>query len=120
MLDFLFQYASIALRTKKANQQFAKLQTANTVLYFSAGCIGAFLSGIAGVVIGRYVAYILSLALASVYLKASKLSLRRAQPLDFLLKKNLWGYSVPTQISAGINQMTFLLDVFLVGVLAVL
>ena len=116
MLDFLFQYASIALRTKKANQQFAKLQTANTVLYFSAGCIGAFLSGIAGVVIGRYVAYILSLALASVYLKASKLSLRRAQPLDFLLKKNLWGYSVPTQISAGINQMTFLLDVFLVGV----
>ena len=112
----LFVGLFVPLPIAEAGRCLALLQTANTVLYFSAGCIGAFLSGIAGVVIGRYVAYILSLALASVYLKASKLSLRRAQPLDFLLKKNLWGYSVPTQISAGINQMTFLLDVFLVGV----
>lgn len=116
MLDFLFQYASMVLRTKKANQEFAKLQTANTVLYFSAGCIGAFLSGVAGVIIGRYVAYVLSLALASVYLKASELSLRRTRPLSSLLKRDLWGYSIPTQASAGINQMTFLLDVFLIGV----
>ena len=115
VLDYGFQFSSVALRSKRENKRFACLQTINTVSYFVFGCLGALLSGIAGTIIGRYVAYCVSLVVAVAFLKSSGFDLARKSKMSSLLKHDLWCYSVPTQLSSALNQMTFLLDVFLVG-----
>lgn len=115
VLDYLFQYASIALRSKRENKAFALLQTVNTVAYFFGACAGAYFWGIAGTILGRYIAYTITVALAIPQLRKAEIRFWRTAPLSIVLKKDLWRYSIPTQISSSINQLTFLLDVFLVG-----
>lgn len=115
VLDYLFQFASVALRSKRDNKRFASLQTINTVLYFAFGCLGAFLFGIAGTIIGRYAAYVASLGVAVAYIRLAGFGFSAKPELGAVLKRDLWSYSIPTQLSSAVNQMTFLLDVFLVG-----
>lgn len=116
VLDYGFQFASVALRSRRENKKFASLQTINTVSYFAFGCIGAFMFGIGGTIAGRYIAYGVSLVIAVIFLKSAGFNLSNRPKLSVALKRDLWGYSIPTQLSSAINQMTFLLDVFLVGV----
>lgn len=115
VMDYGFQFASVALRSKRENKKFAYLQTINTVCYFAFGCLGAFALGIVGTIAGRYIAYGISLIASVGFLKLANSSLSSRFKLSASLKRDLWGYSIPTQLSSAINQMTFLLDVFLVG-----
>lgn len=115
VLDYGFQFASVALRTVRDNKRFACLQTINTISYFAFGCFGAFACGIAGTIAGRYIAYVASLIVAVVFLKSAGFNLSIRSKPGIGLRRDLWGYSIPTQLSSAINQMTFLLDVFLVG-----
>lgn len=116
LLDYCFQYASTALRIRLENQKFAILQTTNTALYFVGGCCGAWLGGVAGTIAGRYFAYAASLLVAALFLNAVGFSIRRSSHLGKTTKREMWRYSLSTQTSSAINQLTYLLDVFLVGV----
>lgn len=116
LLDYLFQYVSMALRIAKKNRAYARLQTMNTILYMFLGCGGAFFGGITGTIAGRLVAYGVCICLGGYFLGGSFVaSLLGKANLSVFLKRDLWQYSVPTQISAGINQLTYLLDILLVG-----
>ena len=61
LLDYIFNYMCTILRCQKENKKYALILNINTVIYFFASCVGAFMFGIAGVIIGRYIAYLISI-----------------------------------------------------------
>ena len=115
ILDYLFQYLSCVLRMSFENQRYAALQTANTVSYFIAACAGAYVGGIYGTVAGRYIAYGASIVLGLFFLKKTGIAIPFKLATSPFPKRDLWKYSVSTQVSASLNTLTFLLDVLLVG-----
>ena len=115
ILDYLFQYLSCVLRMSFENQRYAALQTANTVSYFIAACAGAYVGGIYGTVAGRYIAYGASIVLGMFFLKKTGIAIPFKLATSPFPKRDLWKYSVSTQVSASLNTLTFLLDVLLVG-----
>ncbi|WP_165247692.1 lipopolysaccharide biosynthesis protein [Adlercreutzia sp. ZJ141] len=115
LLDYVFQYCSTVLRIKLENQRFSTLQLFNAGVYCVFACVGAHTAGIVGTIGGRYVAYAASLVLAFVLLKGSGVAVTRGDKLPLALRVSLWKYSVSTQVSAVLNNLTYLLDVFLVG-----
>lgn len=117
ILDFLFQYVSILLRSKKENKKFANLQLVKSVLYFLFACGGALVGGVTGTVVGRYFAYGICIIVGARCLVSVGLFPQIASPLPCLIRKELWGFSLPTLVSSSLNQLTFMLDVFLVGAL---
>ena len=60
LLDYVFNYLCTILRCRKENKKYALMLNINTVTYFVSSCAGAFLFGISGVIIGRYIAYTVS------------------------------------------------------------
>lgn len=117
VVDYLFQYAVVYFRARKENKVFANIQTVNTVLYLFAACSGAYIGGVAGTIIGRYAAYVATVFYAIILLWRDGFLPLRREKLSQALKREVWAYSLPTQVSSCLNQLTLLLDVFLVGLL---
>lgn len=115
VFEFFFQYASIALRSKKDNKRYAYLQLIKTLSYFTFACSGALLGGICGTMVGRYFAYVVSLVCAFFLLRQVGLVPVVMGGLSKLMRKDLWGYSLPTCMSSAMNLLTYMLDLFLVG-----
>lgn len=119
LFDYVFQYISTTLRIMLDNRRFAYLQSTNTIAYFILGCGGAYVGGIAGTILGRYLAYVVSVAMGIVFLRSTGFSVLNRGSLSKGTKTGLWKFSLPTQASSAINQLTYLLDVLLVGVFIV-
>lgn len=115
ILDYLFQFIVISLRTKKQNKVFARFQFLNTALYCSGGCIGALLGGVAGTILGRYVAYAIGLSCGLCILRKLDLGLCRPMRLSRRQVADMWAYSVSTGITSIMLQLTYLVDVLVVA-----
>lgn len=117
LLDYLFQYCATVLRIRFDNKRYSRLQLMNATTYSVFACAGAFLAGVTGTIMGRYVAYLVSLVLAFKYLAEASFAPSLRGQIESSTKRQLWVYSVSTQVSAALNTLTYLLDVFLVGLL---
>lgn len=117
ILDFLFQYAILVLRSKKHAKEFAYLQVIKSLAYFLFGCAGAYLAGILGTIIGRYLAFFCGLSFSIFFLKHNGFFPAKVSMPSNELRRELWAYSVPLLFASCINQLTFMLDVFLLGCL---
>lgn len=115
LFDYGFQYIATALRSKKLNQSYATLQVVNAAIYSIGSCVGAWLGGIIGTIIGRYCAYALTICIGIAMLHANGFRLRGPDSLTRSRIKELWAFSVPNQMSACLNQLNIMLNVFLVG-----
>lgn len=112
LFDYIFQYFAVVLRSKRDNKRYAYLQNINTSLYCILGSLGACVGGILGTIIGRYVAYVISIVYAA---STFNYSTKGSKELKRSQKRAIWRYSLPSGASNVMNQMTYLLDVFLVG-----
>lgn len=115
ILSYVFEFLTTALRVEFENERYAVVLSVNTVTYLGSACIGAYLGGIAGTILARYISYVLSNAMAYSMLFRRNLLPSRGGKLGKSLRSELWRYSIGTQLSWALNQLTYLLDVFLVG-----
>lgn len=115
LLDYLFQYKCIVLRTEKKNKQYSYAQCVNTASYCLLGCLGAYLGGIAGTILGRYGAYFISLLFLSMLQCSRTLSDGGIVGLCRRDKTEFWRYSIGTGLAGIMLQMTYQIDVLVVG-----
>lgn len=119
VLDYLFLFLSMFLRSRKQIKEYSALQLLNTVLYMGLGSFGTWLFGIEGTIAGRYVAYVVSILCGLLLLKKLKcLNFVFAAPLTHKERRSLWHYSIPSQIASALGQLTFVLDIFFLGLFA--
>lgn len=114
IFQLLFNMTSSYLRAQKRNQEFAKLQVANTALVFLASAGAAFLFREMGMVIGHYVAYIVTYLIGLLIFQVHLIN--RDNPGIGEDRKPLLKIAAITMVNNGLSQLMYLLDVFVLGI----
>ncbi|NFN94091.1 polysaccharide biosynthesis protein [Clostridium botulinum] len=117
IIQYLFEYTTIILRTKRMNKQFALMQNLNVVLYFIFSMFGAYKFGIIGVIFGRYLAFILTFIVGCIKIKNIYKDFFNNNKLKKNLKKEIIKYSGICCASNSISQLLYLLDIFFIGLI---
>lgn len=126
LIQFLFNMISAYLRANKRNQDFAKITTLNTVILFLCSVLLSFLFREKGLVLSYYIAYgftvffaykFLSIHLFQVEKDSNKFD-RDPIILTKKEKKNLFSISFVTMCNNGLSQLMYLIDVFVLGIVA--
>ena len=115
LIDYVFQFETICLRSKKENKRFAYLQVTYSLFYGSLSCIGAFLGGIIGVIVGRYLAYVASVIVGVLLLKGLGLGIKDAGQLKREEASGMWRYSIENGAASIMGQIVYLINVVIVG-----
>ena len=116
LFDYIFNYLCTILRCRKENKKYALILNVNTVIYFIFSCAGAFLFGITGVVLGRYIAYLVSILQGIVFCKYKEIIRYTGKKLTGSKKREIIKYSIICCMSNALSQILYLLDVYLIGV----
>ncbi|SDL43894.1 Membrane protein involved in the export of O-antigen and teichoic acid [Clostridium cochlearium] len=112
----IYEFMTILLRVKKENKKYARLLNMNTILYFVFACTGAYLYGITGTIMGRYIALALSICVGFFICKNDIIKIINSNRLMNNGRKDLIKYSLISCGSNSISQLLYLLDVYLIGV----
>ncbi|PHF58616.1 polysaccharide biosynthesis protein [Bacillus wiedmannii] len=114
---FSFEYIQNYLRTGLHNVEFSRLSTLNTFLIFGFSVIGSILNGVYGVIIGVYIAYLVSIIVGCFFIsKKGKLFSQKGE-ISKNDKKAFLNYSIISMFSNAVSQLVYLIDIFLIGLL---
>ena len=116
LLEYVMQILLTVLRCENRIKEYANILNVNTVLLTIGTCGGAYF-GIVGVIIGKYVAYIVSLIQIAFRTKIELVNIKRAHNIPWKRTKDLWHYSIITGISSAFNLMLNLIGVSMISTL---
>lgn len=117
LVIFIFETIQIYFRTSLRNKEFSFLTTTNTVLIFIFSIIGAYLFQALGVVIFRYVAYVLTIVIGLLMLGNLTKELIATRSLIYKEKIEFIKYSLIQSFNNAISQMLYVIDIFIIGII---
>lgn len=94
--------------------EYAKVLNINTILNAAGICLGSII-GIEGIVIGKYIAVIISIVQILIKLRKELNQIVKSSMFRFSEVKDLWHYSLFTGASAALNLLLYLLDITMIG-----
>ena len=116
LIEYVLQIAQSILRSQNRIKEYARFLNFNSILMMIGVCVGAIFS-INGVVVGRYIAEIVSLIVVLIYIKKDISETSKAKSLAKNEKKKLWEYSLFTGASSAMNCIVYYIDVTLIALL---
>ena len=116
LLEYIIAIIQGILRSKNQIKEYARLLNINSISIAIGTCGGAFF-GVLGVILGRYVASIITLAYACFSTKKMIGHVKLAAELDKNEKSALWNYSILVGASSAMNLLIYQLDVTLIAVM---
>ena len=116
LLEYIMNLFVIILRCQNRIKEYARVLNTNTVLIALGTCAGSFW-GISGVIAGKYIAYIASVALLMRLMKDETLRLFSQNMLEGNEIRKLWNFSIISCISSAMNSLLYLLDVSMITAL---
>lgn len=114
LLDYAVQFFLIVLRTRRENKKYALMQNVSSISYFLFGCGGAYIWGIAGAIIGKYISCLI------VFVLCFKNIFPLVREKIVLSRKNkllLWEYSIKNGLSSALNRVLYLIDIAMIAYL---
>lgn len=114
VLRLLFDLISSYLRSQKRNQDFAKLNMIDSVVVLGISIVGAILFREKGMILGYYVAYLVTVILGFKWLKVRLL--HKDAPLSRPERKALRNIAFVSMCNTGLSQLLYLLDIFVLGI----
>ncbi len=115
ILEYIMNILTTILRCEDRIKEYARVLNVNTLLMGIGTCGGAFF-GIIGVIIGKYISFIICLIVLFFIMKREISSIRLNDAI--LLKnelKELWHFSIMSCVSSAMNSLLYLLDVTMVA-----
>ena len=117
LFSFIFNIIETYLRSTLKNFQYSALSVMNTSLVLVCSIIGAILYNILGVIIGRYIAYLITDIIALIMIR-KELCLIKTVPLPIKEERNVFiKYSITSMLCNSISGLLYLIDTFLVGLI---
>ncbi|WP_346889633.1 oligosaccharide flippase family protein [Clostridium sp. UBA1056] len=104
------------LRSSLRNKEYSRLTVFNTIIYFSATTVFSYFMGANGLILGIYVAYLLTVLLGAFFIKDDIFSYRGSTIKNKELKLEFLKFSIITILGNAMSQMLYLLDTQLVGI----
>ena len=115
ILLIIFEFQQIYLRSDFKNREYSYGTIINTALLMIFSILGAYLYAAKGLIICRYIAYILTALVLLIVFKAP-IYLKNGN-LDDTRKKTLWKISIISMSNNGISELLYLLDIFFLGII---
>lgn len=115
VFDYLAQYVLCYFRTLKSNKKYSYFTLLNTITYLGFGCLGSFLFGVTGTIIGRYISCLIVFIFGILFSKNKIIFWPFSFRLSRQLQKQIWIYSVKNGLCTFLNQIIYLIDVFLIS-----
>lgn len=116
MLQLLFNLTTCYLRAQKRNQDYARLSMINTALVFCVSAGGALLFREKGMVLGYYAAYSISIIIGFFFMHVKLFE--KGEKLTSEEKGAVRSIAFVSMCNNGLSQLMYLLDVFVLGVVA--
>lgn len=114
LLDYALQILLTVLRCENRIKEYANILNVNTILLTVGTCGGAYF-GIEGVILGKYIAYVISLMQIILRTKDEIGRIRNAADIPWKQTGDLWHYSIFTGISSALNLMLYLIGVSMIA-----
>lgn len=115
ILMIIFEFQQIYFRSRTENKKYSFASTFNTFLVVMGAIIGVFIASIDGMIVGRNIAYILTIIIVSVKLSAPIYI--KKEEINKEDKIALFKISFISMLNNGISHLLYLLDVFLLGII---
>jgi len=116
LFDYVFQILLTILRCENRISEYANILNVNTILLTVGTCGGAYF-GIEGVIIGKYIAYVVSLIQVIFHTKDEVKRINKTRSIPWKHTVELWHYSIFTGISSALNVMLYLIGVSMIATL---
>lgn len=114
IFEYILNLLFTVFRCENRIKDYAFLLNVNTILIALGTCIGACF-GVMGVIIGKYIACILSFCCAVSKSGNEIKKIRRALNYKFSQVKELWHYSIFAGLSSALNSLVYLVDVSMIA-----
>lgn len=114
VFQYLYNLSLVTLRYKRENKGYSRIAVINTIVLFLASVCGAFLFREQGMVIGYYIAFIVS-----VIIVIKQYHIRffaKEDKLDKQNRKSFINIAFVSMCNNGLSQLLYLLDVFILGI----
>lgn len=118
MVSLLFEAIQMYFRATLQNRYFSLLSSLNTFLIFLCSILGAYFFQAIGVVLLKYIAYLISI-LVGVKLLKDFFQFIKAPKLLYNERKNFIKFSMVSSFNNAIAQLLYVIDIFLIGILIV-
>lgn len=116
---FLFELLQIYFRSSLENKKFSFFTTLNTFLLFIFSVIGAYYFQIIGVVVFRYLAYIITMIVGLILVRSHYIDIFKSSVLVKTEKKEFMKFSIVSSFNSAISQLLYVIDIFLIGLILV-
>lgn len=117
IIQILYELSSCFLRSQKRNQEYMRLCLINTILYsFFSVCFVLYFKE-TGLIIGQYIAYIITLFYVVIALKIPIFRVASENKLGTEEKNSLLKISFISMCNNALSQLLYLLDVFVIGII---
>lgn len=116
-LNIIFELLQIYNRVERNNKLYSKLTTLNTFLYVTCINIGAAFMGVQGIILFNYIAIAISIAYGIYSFTGKKVKWQDIPQINKKEKKSFMNFSLLTMFSNAASHLTYILDVFLIGII---
>lgn len=114
LLEYTLNLLLTVLRCENRITEYARILNINTIMLAVCTCVGAFW-GIWGVIVGKYLAFALSVVQVIVKTRKETKRIKHAEKIKWPQTKALWHYSLFVGASAAMNCLLYLLDVSMIA-----
>ncbi len=117
LFTIVFNEMQVFLRSDLRNKEFSILSVTNTSLYFLGNIVLGIVFSIKGIIIGRYISYLLSIILGIYYVKNYIELIIKSDYPNRKERREFIKYSIVTCLTNSISSILYLLDTFLIGLI---
>lgn len=115
MFLFFFESIQVYFRISLKNKKFSILNSLNTFLLTFFSLLGAYFFNITGIVLFRYLAYIITI-ITGIYLFSKEFyNIFNSIKLNNFEIRNFLKFSFIAALNNAISQLLYLIDIFLIG-----
>lgn len=118
ILQIFYSIIVSYLRSQKYNKQFAVLNLSNTFFIFIFTIIGAYLYKEVGLILGYYIAFIITILLIKQYFKFLFVNLGK-NVSELIDKVSLFKISFISMCNNAISELLYIFDIFIIGIVIV-
>lgn len=118
MVMLLPELQNMYLRSTLRNHLYALSSMLSGFMIMICSCVGAYRGKVDGLIIGRYLAFIVVILCVSTFFR-TPIRFQGGRKLDKCYKISLLKISFISMLNNGISELLYLFDVFLIGVLIV-
>ena len=117
VINILFEFQQIYLRTDLKNREYSYASMINTALLLLFSVIGSLFFKEKGLIYARYIAYILSSIIIYKVFKTPIIMIKDKIATE--TKKILYRIAIISMLNNGLSQVLYLLDIFVLGMVVV-